>query len=73
MEEVYPVVFFDGVWFKMRKDSRVIKSCVYSVLGINTQGKKEILGIWHSPSESASFWTSIFNELKRSFALLRTA
>ncbi len=64
LEEVYPVVFFDGVWFKMRKDSRVIKSCVYSVLGINAQGKKEILGIWHSPSESASFWTSIFNELK---------
>ena len=40
LEEVYPVVFFDGVWFKMRKDSRVIKSCVYTVLGINAQGKK---------------------------------
>ncbi len=64
LEEVYPVVFFDGVWFKMRKDSRVIKSCVYTVLGINAQGRKEILGIWHSPSESASFWTGIFNELK---------
>jgi putative transposase len=63
-EEMYPVVFFDGIWIKTRKDSRVINSCVYSVLGINAQGKKEILGIWHSTSESASFWTSIFNELK---------
>lgn len=64
LEEIYPVVFFDGVWFKMRKDSTVIKTCVYSVLGINMEGKKEILGIWCSSSESASFWTSVFNELK---------
>lgn len=64
LEELYPVVFFDGVWFKMRKDSKVIKTCVYSVLGINTEGRKEILGIWNSAIESASFWTSVFNELK---------
>ncbi len=64
LEEVYPVVFFDGVWFKMRKDSKVVKTCVYSVLGIDMEGKKEILGIWHSTSESASFWAGVFNELK---------
>lgn len=64
LDELYPVVFFDGVWFKMRKDSKVIKTCVYSVLGITIEGKKEILGIWNSVSESASFWTSVFNELK---------
>ncbi len=64
LDEVYPVVFFDGIWYKIRKDSRVIKCCAYTVLGINGQGRKEILGIWHSTSESASFWTSIFNELK---------
>ena len=33
-------------------------------LGINMEGKKEILGIWNSVSESASFWTTVFNELK---------
>jgi len=64
LDDLYPVVFFDGVWFKMRKDSKVIKVCVYSVLGINMEGKKEILGIWNSVSESASFWTTVFNELK---------
>ncbi len=64
LDEVYPVVFFDGIWFKLRKDSKVIKVCVYTVLGIDMEGKKEILGIWHSASESASFWTSVFNELR---------
>lgn len=64
LEELYPVVFFDGVWFKMRKDSKVIKVCVYTVLGVNMEGKKEILGIWNSVSESASFWTTVFNDLK---------
>jgi len=64
LDEMYPVVFFDGIWFKQRKDSKVIKVCVYSVLGINMDGEKEILGIWSSASESASFWTGVFNELK---------
>lgn len=64
LDDLYPVVFFDGVWFKMRKDSKVIKVCVYSVMGINMDGRKEILGIWNSVSESASFWTTVFNDLK---------
>jgi putative transposase len=64
LEDIYPVVFFDGVWFKTRKDAKVVKTCVYSVLGVNMEGKKEILGIWSSESESASFWTTVFNELK---------
>lgn len=64
LDDLYPVVFFDGIWFKMRRDSKVVKTCVYSVLGINAEGKKEILGIWNSASESASFWATVFNELK---------
>jgi putative transposase len=64
LDELYPVVFFDGVWFKVRKDAKVIKKCAYSVLGVNMDGHKEILGIWLSESESANFWTSVFNDLK---------
>ena len=64
LEAVYPIVFLDGIMFKVRKDSRVINKCIYSVLGINMDGKKEILGIWISESESASFWTTVCNELK---------
>ncbi len=64
LDAVYPIVFLDGIVFKVRKDSRVINKCLYSVLGINMEGKKEILGMWLSDSESASFWVTICNELK---------
>ncbi len=64
LDDIYPVVFFDGVWFKGRSDGKVVKKCVYSVLGITVDGKKDILGIWVAESESASFWVSVFNDLK---------
>lgn len=49
---------------RIRKDSKVVNKCVYSVLGIDEEGKKDILGIWIGENESAAFWTTIFNELK---------
>jgi putative transposase len=64
LSELYPVVFFDGIYFKVKKDGKVINKCVYSVLGIDTDGKKDILGIWISETESASFWTTVFNEIR---------
>ncbi|WP_238528276.1 IS256 family transposase [Acetonema longum] len=64
LDPVYPIVFLDGIVFKVRKDSRVINKCLYSVLGISMDGRKEILGMWLSENESASFWTTICNELK---------
>lgn len=64
LDAVYPIVFLDGIVFKVRKDAKVVNKCVYSVLGINMDGRKEILGIWISDNESASFWTTVCNELK---------
>lgn len=64
LEPLYPIVFLDGIVFKVRKDSRVINKCLYSVLGVNMDGHKEILGMWLSETESASFWATICNELK---------
>jgi transposase-like protein len=64
LDAIYPVVFFDGIVFKVRKDSKIINKCAYTVLGINMDGKKEILGIWISENESASFWATVVNEMK---------
>ncbi len=64
LDVIYPIVFLDGIVFKVRKDSRVINKCLYTVLGINLEGHKEILGMWLSDNESASFWTTVCNELK---------
>ena len=64
LDAVYPIVFLDGVMFKVRKDSKVINKCAYTVLGIDMTGRKDILGIWIAETESASFWTTVCNELR---------
>jgi len=64
LESIYAVVFFDGVVFKVRKDGKIINRCVYTVLGINMDGKKDILGLWIGDNESASFWTLVCNDLR---------
>ena len=64
LERVYPIIFFDGLVFKVRKDNKIINKCVYTVLGIDMDGRKDILGIWSSENESASFWASIASDLK---------
>ena len=64
LESIYAVVFFDGVVFKVRKDGKIINRCVYTVLGINMDGRKDILGLWIGDNESASFWTLVCNDLK---------
>jgi putative transposase len=64
IETCYPVVFFDGIVFKTRKDSQIINKCVYSVPGIDMDGKKDILGIWLSENEGASFYASVCSDLK---------
>ena len=67
LEAVYPVVFFDGIVFNSRKDNKIVTKCVYSVLGINMEGHKEILGTWISENESASFYASICNAINSVF------
>lgn len=64
LEKIYPVIYFDGIVFNTRKDNRIINKCVYSVLGINMEGQKDILGTWLSENESASFYASICADLK---------
>ena len=64
LDKIYPVIFFDGIVFNSRKDNKIVSKCVYSVLGINMEGQKEILGMWISENESASFYASICADLK---------
>ena len=42
LDKIHPVVFFDGIVFNSRKDNKIISKCVYSVLGINMEGQKEV-------------------------------
>jgi len=64
LDRIYPIVFLDAIHFKVRKDNRIISKAAYTVLGINIEGQKDILGIWIGENESASFWLGVCNDLK---------
>ncbi len=65
LDEVYPIVFIDAVHFSVRQEHCVVKKAAYIVLGVNSEGKKDILGIWIGENESAKFWLGVFNDLKQ--------
>jgi transposase-like protein len=46
LDKLYPIVFLDGIVYKVKKDAKVFNKCFYTVLGINMEGRKEILGMW---------------------------
>lgn len=64
LERVYPIVFFDCLVVKVRQDKRIINKSVYVALGIDTEGRKDILGLWISENEGAKFWLANLTELK---------
>jgi len=63
LDNVYPVVFLDALVVKGRTDGKVINKSVYTAIGINMQGNKEVLGLWISETEGAKFWLGIITEL----------
>ena len=64
LEEVYPIVYFDALWGKVREHGPVTKVAVYLALGITMTGQKEVLGMWAAQSEGAKFWLHVLTELK---------
>ena len=65
LDDVYPFVFIDAVHFSVREDNHIVKKAAYIVLGINSEGFKEVLGIWIGENESAKYWLGVLNELKQ--------
>lgn len=64
LERLYFVVWMDGIVFKVRDNGKVINKTIYLAVGLNMQGKKELLGMWLGENESASFWMSVLTDLK---------
>jgi putative transposase len=65
LENVYPVIWLDAMHFKVR-DAGVVKAkAIYSILGVNCDGNKEVIGIYFGDNESASFWKQVLHELKQ--------
>ena len=64
LSAVYPVIFIDAVHFSVRDDGIIRKLAAYIVLGINDEGKKEVLAIEVGENESSKYWLSVLNCLK---------
>ncbi|MEW8015085.1 MAG: IS256 family transposase [Candidatus Sedimenticola endophacoides] len=63
LESHYPFIWLDAIHYKVKEDGRYGSKAVYSVLGLNLEGKKEILGLYLSESEGANFWLSVLTDL----------
>ncbi|UXK11910.1 IS256 family transposase [Erwinia pyrifoliae] len=64
LDALYPIVYLDCIVVKVRHGGSVINKAVFLALGINTEGQKELLGMWLAENEGAKFWLSVLTELK---------
>ena len=65
LERVYCIVWMDAIHFKVREDGKVITKAIYTVLGVNMKGQKEILGLYLGYHESATFWMQVLTDLSQ--------
>ena len=64
LENIYPIVFFDAIHYKVQDEGKVVTKAAYTALGVDINGKKDLLGLWVGQSEGAHFWLNIMTELK---------
>jgi transposase-like protein len=65
LERLYCILWMDAMHFKVRQDGKVITKAIYTVLGVNAQGDKEVLGLYLGDNESASFWLQVLTDLSQ--------
>lgn len=65
LERIYAIVWMDAIHFKIREEGRVVTKAVYTVLGVNMKGKKEVLGLYLGQHESASYWLQVLTDLSQ--------
>ncbi|HOK26599.1 MAG TPA: IS256 family transposase [Bacteroidales bacterium] len=64
LDPVYVVVWMDGIVVKVRQNGKVTGKTIYLMIGLKHNGLKEVLGMWISETESASFWLNVLTEIK---------
>lgn len=63
LEPIYPVVWLDAIHYKIKENGRYVSKAVYTILGLNIEGKKELLGLYLSDQEGAHHWLSVLTDL----------
>ena len=64
LDKIYPIVYLDAMYFKVRSNGKIVNKAVYICLGYTMEGYKDILGLWVDEAEGAKFWLGICNDLK---------
>ena len=64
LESIYAVVFMDAIHYHVRSEGQIVKKAVYIAIGIDLDGKKDVLGMWVGENESAKYWATVLNSLK---------
>ena len=62
LEAIYPFIWLDAIHYKVKDGGKYASKAVYTILGVRLDGKKEILGLYLSQSEGASFWLSVLTD-----------
>ncbi len=65
LERLYPIIWMDAMHFKIRDEGKVKTKAIYTVLGVNMEGKKEVLGLYQGDHESATFWLQVLTDLSQ--------
>jgi len=63
LDSIYPFVWLDAIHYKIKENGRYISKAIYTILGVNLSGRKEILGLYLSESEGANFWLQVLTDL----------
>jgi putative transposase len=63
LEPIYPIVWLDAIHYKIRENGRYISKAIYTILGLNIEGKKALLGLYLSEQEGAHHWLSVLTDL----------
>ena len=61
LESIYAVVFLDAIHYHVRSEGQIVKKAVYIAIGIDLDGRKDVLGMWVGENESAKFWATVLN------------
>ncbi len=64
LDSLYPILYLDAIHFSVREDGRVKKKAMYNIMGINTDGHKDLLGLYIGENEGAKFWLSVLTDLQ---------
>ncbi len=64
LEKVYPFVWLDAIHYKIKENGKYVSKAIYTILGVNLSGRKEILGLYLSENEGANFWLQVLTDLQ---------